>query len=226
MYGELDPGFVTAGQEMARRSGGVLVRTNTTSVPQSQAYVGNVAWGFVCAEVKLHKEWSERTRVTTGRVRGPGRVDEFCNKLRRRSTRLSDCEETLQDNAVEEIIQLNLQEDEGKNVFYLTDDTPPVSPLVFQEPFLIASGYKVMGLELPVMLVIAVFFLLRCVLRCLRLLGSQANFPVSHLSLYYMQKPFLFSYEKAREQLRYNPIYSPDEARQRSMGYYIENSYT
>ena len=49
MYGELDPGFVTAGQEMARRSGGVLVRTNTTTVPQSQAYVGNVAWGFVCA---------------------------------------------------------------------------------------------------------------------------------------------------------------------------------
>ncbi|XP_046569762.1 3 beta-hydroxysteroid dehydrogenase/Delta 5--_4-isomerase type 4-like [Haliotis rubra] len=53
MYGEGDPYYITAGLRNAKSSGGSLMRVGNGRALFQQAYAGNTAWAFLCADMAL-----------------------------------------------------------------------------------------------------------------------------------------------------------------------------
>ncbi|KAH3885325.1 3 beta-hydroxysteroid dehydrogenase/Delta 5--_4-isomerase type 2-like isoform X2 [Dreissena polymorpha] len=211
MYGELDRVFVTFGQEMARRNGGVLQRVSTWKVRQQQAYVGNVAWAFVCAEQKLYRETIKNLKAH----KSEDDIDKRqCYKW------LNRLSERFTANPGSSFVEFELcGKETSKNVYYIADDTPVVSTYEFQEPFLKASGFRLSRSVLPYWLALLVFYVMFIILRVLRLFGN-FNYPVCVKSVHFSKTSFIFVDKKARDELGYSPIYSPDIAHTRSMVYY------
>lgn len=219
MYGELDLLFITAGQKMARSTFGTLMTLQCNGVKQQQAYVGNVAFGFVCAERTLYEEMLLKGL----KPRREETVLDLCDTVRKRakaeSIRLLDGDVIGASGTVH---NCDVTTDD---VFYLVDDTPPEDPFVFQTPFLKQTGYSLSPVPLPISLVLIIFFFLYCILRLVRVFFPKVNYPVSARVVKFLRKPYIFSDKKARDRLRYRPLYTPEEAQRRSMTYYKQNSY-
>ncbi|WAR02203.1 hypothetical protein MAR_008761 [Mya arenaria] len=224
MYGELDNAFVTIAQEMSKDTFGTLFMTNTSHVKQQTAYVGNVAWGFVCAEIKLNEE--RRQKYVTSDHNDNKDRQKICLELRQRSQRISMARESNKDNEIVQMIGINgKQSNYGKDAYFVGDDTPHISPFLFHTPYLEASGYSIFSASVPVSLVIFFMFLLKCFIGFLRMFGAQWNFPVSSSAMHYTKRPYTFDDKKVREELGYSSIYTPEEAQNRSMKFYKRNTY-
>ncbi|WAR02207.1 3BHS2-like protein [Mya arenaria] len=224
MYGELDNAFVTIAQEMSKDTFGTLFMTNTSHVKQQTAYVGNVAWGFVCAEMKLNEE--RRQKYVTSDHNDNKDRQNICLELRQRSQRISMARESNKDNEIVQMIGINgKQSNYGKDAYFVGDDTPHISPFLFHTPYLEASGYSIFSASVPVSLVIFFMFLLKCFIGFLRMFGAHWNFPVSSSAMHYTKRPYTFDDKKVREELGYSPIYTPEEAQNRSMKFYKRNTY-
>lgn len=212
MYGELDLLFISAGQKMARYFGGTLMSVDCRGVKQQHCYVGNTAWGFICAESKLYKD------SLTMPLRNPSNrvIDELTRKLNK--------SKQIGPQEANDSSKMETAENFTNNAYYIVDDTPVSDPFVFQRPFLEASGYNVSRFALPMTLVIIVFLWLYYILKCIKAFFPKVNYPVSVSAVKFLKKPYIFSDAKARRELGYMPLFPPNEARKRSLLYYKLNS--
>lgn len=220
MYGELDHLFIAAGQTMAGKLGGILPRIRCCGTKQQQAYVGNVAWGFICAEVTLYQEsLASHPKVIT--PSSDDNVEKVCTDIRRR---LKSIEKSTvcKSDTIENSEALKLSTD---HTYYIVDDTPVCDNFDFQTPYLEASGYRVSKIAIPMSLVIFGFFILYYCLKLLRILFPNVNYPVSVGAVKFLRKSYVFSDAKARKELGYKPLYTPNEAHKRSIGFYQQNQY-
>ncbi|XP_077988153.1 3 beta-hydroxysteroid dehydrogenase/Delta 5--_4-isomerase type 1-like [Glandiceps talaboti] len=107
---------------------------------------------------------------------------------------------------------------DGK-AFFIMDDTPPQNVFDFCKPFIEARGHKVSNYSIPfwVMYLVALFLEIFCFLLSPI---KRIKIPFTRGSLYYMKHDHYFNYSGARKHLDYHPIYTPEEAKQRSMVFY------
>ncbi|XP_045172383.2 3 beta-hydroxysteroid dehydrogenase/Delta 5--_4-isomerase-like [Mercenaria mercenaria] len=222
MWGELDTIFVQLSQRMAMWTFGYLPTINCGDVVQHNAYVGNTAWGFVCAEKKLHSDFKKDDPISemSISVKNESEKSKFCSELRRRSKRMridsefEDFKDTSRDSELS-----------SANIYYIADDNPPENPFKFQDPILTASGYKIIKYPCPLFIMNIVFYIIYGVLVFLRLFGLKFNFPVGLGCLSYYRRSYIFNDAKAREELGYRPLYTPEVALERSLKYYEKFSY-
>lgn len=121
--------------------------------------------------------------------------------------------------------KLLLGKDQGKtsvggNFYYVGDHTPISTMSKFQAQFLHPMGFKVLPIGVPLFFLMLIAYwiefcllllsIVRVDVKCLLTRGSVRYFKVSHS----------FSWEKARKELGYEPLYSHKVALAKSMEYY------
>ncbi|BFZ04359.1 hypothetical protein BsWGS_07397 [Bradybaena similaris] len=166
LYGELDKYYVTNALRMAKQSMGIMYQIGNGKAMFQQAYVGNTAWAFVCADAAMKAN--------------PGLTRE---------------------------------------IFYVPDNTPVQNSFQFMLPYLEAHGLKLSSGYLSYALshsaVAAAEILAKALSPVLKI-----NLPVQSCTIAYINTDLYFRGVKAQRMLKYEPIYTPSEARDLSMKYY------
>jgi hypothetical protein len=78
----------------------------------------------------------------------------------------------------------------------------------------------------PLVLFACVYWIIFGILFIVRLFGLNVNFPVADGLIGFNKRTYVFNDVKAREELNYMPLYSPEVAFERSMKYYQKCSYS
>ena len=114
-----------------------------------------------------------------------------------------------------------LQEDPslGGQAYFIPDDTPVQNTFKFMEHFLITREYRLSSYFIPSCLV----YYPLCALEFLLLLIAplwKKNLTLTSGNVKYINMNLYFNGDKARRELNYYPLYTPEEAIQRSNNYY------
>lgn len=103
------------------------------------------------------------------------------------------------------------------NVYYIADDTPPVSYSDFNHAVMAPLGFRIQEKHvLPLPLLHLICFLLEVLRFCLRPF-KRITPPLNRQLLVMVNTPFSFSYQKAKRDLGYTPRYTWEEARMRTI---------
>ncbi|XP_076336389.1 3 beta-hydroxysteroid dehydrogenase/Delta 5--_4-isomerase type 1-like isoform X2 [Tachypleus tridentatus] len=105
-------------------------------------------------------------------------------------------------------------------VYFITDDTPIIDIYEIMRPWVEAHGFKLSDYVLPY---VFVYILLAVVCFFLRLVSpfyKPEGYITSTEELDYLCSTYFFNRAKATLRLDYHPLYTPDEASERSMSYY------
>lgn len=166
LYGELDAIFVTEVIRNAKKQGGVLYHFGSPQAVSQYAYVGNVAWGFVCALRKLS-----------------------------------------QDTSI------------GGEAYFIGDETPLMQLFKFSELFIKLNGGRLSSKPIPYTLILVIVLLLEWIVWLISPI-KQINLPISSSTVRYANKKWSFSYNKAKTELNYSPLFDWEESYSRSCEYY------
>ncbi|XP_060944908.1 hydroxy-delta-5-steroid dehydrogenase, 3 beta- and steroid delta-isomerase 1 isoform X2 [Limanda limanda] len=105
----------------------------------------------------------------------------------------------------------------GGKFFFISDDTPPVSYSDFNHVLMAPLGFNIQEkLRLPLHLLYALCFILEILCTMIRPLIRVA-LPLNRQLLTMLNTPFTFSYQRAKDDLGYDPKYSWEEARKRTI---------
>lgn len=105
----------------------------------------------------------------------------------------------------------------GGKFYYISDDTPSVSYSDFNHVMMSPLGFSIQDkLKLPLPLLYLLCFLLELLCTMLRPFKRIVP-PVTRQLLTMLNTPFSFSYQKAKRDLGYEPRYSWQEARKRTV---------
>lgn len=226
MWGELDTVFVNLSQRLAADTFGYLPAVACGKIKQQNSYVGNTAWGFVCAETKLFNEMKEVSMknepIDDKQV--DWSKEEFCSQLRKRVQKM--IENPQADTVFDGFTKKTKCEDSAENIYFIADDTPPENPFKFQHYFLEPTGYAVTKFAIPLFLTKFIFSCIYLCIFILRCFGfMKPNYPVASGSLCYCERAYTFNDDKARSEIGYSPIFTPKQAFERSLRYYSKNAY-
>lgn len=166
LYGELDTIFVTEVIRNAQKHDGILYHFESPQAVSQYAYVGNVAWGFVCALRTL-------------------RQDTFI----------------------------------GGEAYFIGDETPLMQLFKFSELFIKLHGGRLSSRPIPYTLILAIVFLLEWIVWLISPL-KQINLPISSSTVRYANKKWSFSYNKAKTELNYSPLFDWEDSYSRSCEFY------
>lgn len=166
LYGELDAIFVTEVIRNAKKQGGTLYYFGSPHAVSQYVYVGNVAWGFVCALKKLRQDKSL-----------------------------------------------------GGEAYFIGDETPLMQLFKFSEIFIKLHGCKLSSRPIPYALILAIVILLEWIVWLLSPF-KQINLPVSSSTVRYANKKWSFSYNKAKSELNYSPLFDWEQSYNRSCEFY------
>ncbi|XP_070539338.1 3 beta-hydroxysteroid dehydrogenase/Delta 5--_4-isomerase type 1-like [Ptychodera flava] len=103
--------------------------------------------------------------------------------------------------------------------FFIMDETPPQNGFEFCRPYLEACGCRLSDYMIPfwaIFLIVLFFEIATFLLWPIK----RIDVPMTRGTLYYMKHDHYFNYDGARKHLGYRPIYSPEEAKARSMVFY------
>lgn len=168
MYGELEfRSWVHVVNSYFAQITGTYFRLRTGNARMEHAYVGNVAWGFVCAEKVLRRNDS-KARTASGQS------------------------------------------------FFISDDSPKKAIFDFMAPFLKDVGLRPFPVEIPLSLIIYPLWILYVILSLVSFV-YKVNLPYGIAAFSVITKIFLFQYGKATEYLDYQPLYTFQEAKARTV---------
>lgn len=105
-------------------------------------------------------------------------------------------------------------------MYYIGDHTPISTMAKFQAQFLHPLGYKVVPVGVPLFFMMMVAYLIEFCLLLLSFVRIDVRCPLNRGSLRYFKVSHSFSWDKARKELGYEPLYSHKAALARSMEYY------
>ncbi|KAL3857755.1 hypothetical protein ACJMK2_012395 [Sinanodonta woodiana] len=107
----------------------------------------------------------------------------------------------------------------GGEVFYTPDDTLPQNTFDFMEPYLKARGYRLSSYRLPYWLA---YGSLRAAEGLVKIISpfTKKDLPAQSYSVQYINMNIHFRNTKAKEMLGFTPLFTPEEAKERSMHYY------
>lgn len=107
----------------------------------------------------------------------------------------------------------------GGEFFYIPDNTPVKTTFGFIKPILECRGCQLSERSLPWWLV---YYPLKVTETLLRITSPivKPSLPVASCSIWYITARLYFNGDKARQVLKYSPIYSAEESLKRSISYY------
>jgi len=196
LYGEGDQTFVTPSVKLARYCLGycpIPVGLGQETTAPAM-YLGNAAWAHLVAAKKL---LDQEEAV----------LDEFDEQITSKSSAFS----TEGSCSV------------GGKFYYLGDHTPEMSMARFNSEFLNLLGYKVLPVRIPFLFLRIIAFLFEFILILLAFLGVDIHSPFNRSSLKYCRFNHSVSWERAKKELGYKPLYGYRTALSRSLEYYRSN---
>ncbi|KAL4228317.1 hypothetical protein ACF0H5_013748 [Mactra antiquata] len=137
-------------------------------------YVGNVAWGFVCAD----------------------------NKLR----------------------DINTTSDASGRCYFLADDSPRKSIYEFMQPIMKEIGMKPYSWSIPVPLILCILYVIYFILTVIRPF-YRVNFPYGMAAFKALNRTATYSYNRARDELDYTPLFTYDEAKKKTAKFFREKYF-
>ena len=200
IYGEGDRVVIPSAIRAARSCFGYLVPmglTGNNGITTSSLYVGNAAWGHVVAARKLLDLAGARRDGDGGTNEGGGSA-----------------------TSVETISSLDTESNIGGKFYYIGDHTPNCSTSNFVAQFLRPLGYRVLPLGIPFWVLRIFVFFWEFVLIVLALLRFDVTSGLNRTNLQYSKLSYSLSWEKAKRDLEYSPLYSHKTALAQSMEFY------
>lgn len=116
--------------------------------------------------------------------------------------------------------RLAVDETISGEAFFITDDTPIIDIHEHVQPYIEARGFAVSAYIIPYWLA---WFFLSIICFGIQMINILVPFEVDIPSvnmLNYMCSTFFYNRSKATLRLDYQPIYTPEEAKERSLPYY------
>lgn len=107
----------------------------------------------------------------------------------------------------------------GGRFYFIPDDTPTQNTFQFMEPFLELRGYSLSTIKFPFRLVYSLLLMSELIVKALSPLVT-INLPAESYSVKYINMNISFSGQRAREELGFKPIFTPEVAKQRCLLYY------
>ena len=107
----------------------------------------------------------------------------------------------------------------GGQAYFITDDTPPENTFDFAERFLHPRGYKTTSFHVPFFFMVILVVLFKLCLLLVRPF-KKVNSVFSLESMIHTNHSYTFSRKKAETLLSWKPLYSAQEAIERSIKYY------
>ena len=107
----------------------------------------------------------------------------------------------------------------GGQYYFIPDDTPVQSTFQFLKPYLEVRGFKLSSFKLPFTLVYNMLVLAEMVVNFASPL-VKITLPTESYSVKYINMNLYFKNTKAKEMLHFTPIFTPTEARHKSLEYY------
>ena len=198
LYGEGDQTFVSPSVKIARYCLGycpipVGLGQETTAPAM---YIGNAAWAHLVAAKKLL-------------VQEEAVQDKYDEQVTAKSSAFS----TDGDGNYKI----------GGKFYYVGDHTPELPIARFNSEFLNHLGYEVLPVRIPFFFLRIIAFFLEFVLIFLAFLGVDIHSPFNRSSLQYCQFNHSVSWERAKNELGYKPLYGYRTALSRSLEYYRSN---
>ena len=122
--------------------------------------------------------------------------------------------------AAQRLLDRDTQPVVGGKFYYIGDHSPVTKLVDFQAQFLKPLGYRVFPLKIPLflMLFLAYFVEFLVILLAVVRIDFRTNF--NRASMRYLKLSHSYSWEKARKELQYEPLYSNTAAIARSVEYY------
>lgn len=108
----------------------------------------------------------------------------------------------------------------GGEVFYIGDHGPVCSSANFHKQFLHPLGFKVVPIGIPLFILMLLAYVLDFVCLLLALVRIDVSCLLNRSSMRFFKVSHSFSWEKARQELGYEPLYSHQDALARSMEHY------
>lgn len=107
----------------------------------------------------------------------------------------------------------------GNEKMFIMDDTPPQSIQALSQPYLESRGFKVTSYYMPLSVMFFFCFLVETV--CLLISPfKRFSFPLSLSAIIFSMQKFYVRYDKAKTLIDYTPLFSVEDARERSLPYY------
>lgn len=108
----------------------------------------------------------------------------------------------------------------GGHFYYIGDHSPVCSMTDFQSHFLRPLGYRVFPVGIPVFLLVLVAFFVEFLAIVLAFVRVDLRTNLNRGSLQFLELSHSYSWEKAQNELQYEPLYKHNIAMARSMEYY------
>ena len=106
--------------------------------------------------------------------------------------------------------------------FCIGDHTPNKNFFDFLEPYLAATGSTLLNISIPYSIIIFFAFILELIVWILRPFGK-ISVPFTRSSIYCVCKGMTISWNKAKKELGYAPIYSYEESKNNTVQYLVKN---
>ena len=122
--------------------------------------------------------------------------------------------------AAQKLLDPESQAEIGGKYYYIGDHSPVCSMSNFQAQFLNPLGYRILPMGIPLFFVLILAYFLEFVQLFLSFLGVDVGFILNRGTVKFVKLSHSFSWEKARKELQYEPLYSHKTALAKSMEYY------
>ena len=122
--------------------------------------------------------------------------------------------------AARKLLDENMRETVGGNFYYIGDYSPVCGTPEFMSQFLKPLGYRVFPLKIPIFLLLFLAYFVEFLLLLLAFVRVDLSLTLNRGTLRYLKLSHSISWEKARKELQYEPLYPHNTALARSMEYY------
>ena len=122
--------------------------------------------------------------------------------------------------AAQKLLDPERQGEIGGEYYYIGDHSPVCSMANFQAQFLNPLGYRVLPMGIPLFVVLILAYFLEFMQLFLSFIGFDVRVVLNRGTVKFAKLSHSFSWEKARNELQYEPLYSHKTALAKSMEYY------
>ena len=122
--------------------------------------------------------------------------------------------------AAQRLLDRDTQPVVGGKLYYIGDYSPVTTMTNFQTQFLKPLGYRVFPLKIPLFLMLVLAYFIEFLVILLAVVRIDFRTNLNRSSMRYLKLSHSYSWEKARKELQYEPLFSNTAAVARSVEYY------
>ena len=122
--------------------------------------------------------------------------------------------------AAQKLLNPEGQTEIGGKYYYIGDHSPVCSMANFQAQFLNPLGYRVFPVGIPLFIMMLIAYFIEFLLLLLSFVRVDRRFVLNRASIRFVKLSHSYSWDRAKNELEYKPLYSHKTALAKSMDYY------